>query len=268
MIDRKFIKFISTKQIISFFTKLILPIKPITDNKKLNLIREKLKNLNVIPNSIGYLKYKGSAKNLIDAVVLGDISKDCASDVIVSENILFKATDLELETHLSLAVAMASLTIKNKFDFILPFLIFIFFDLTVNSTIYYMAPNAYLTGLGSVLGIFSLASFFVSIFLIEQLKLISVLYLYTHKNKNIFENYLLLRERYLEKYNWPAQRSLMAWFNYLSSTQMQKLKAFLESKKEFNFSYTLKVYFKNPVILINVIIMTAMLIISLFIDKK
>lgn len=257
-------KSVSFGKCLSIFIKMVTPIKPIEDKNFINIISEKLKKYSLIGYKIGVPKSKGGINGLSQIVVIGDIQNDNDIVILVSENLLHRVSDVELESQLAIALAESKFTYQSRYNFIavIPGLL-LFLNLAVQiMTRPYISPDKVV-----VVTLFYSAISFISLimspYIIGRLKKMGT-YLIAVNSFNVkIEDIVLLRDSFLKKYiKQPFFVSLMMWLMFLSPKQIHKLKKLLESGTVFGPSFMLKTYFTHPIVLINIFTMLTVVFIA------
>ncbi|MEK6628649.1 MAG: hypothetical protein AABY53_08480 [Bdellovibrionota bacterium] len=247
-------------KLIAFFIKFLIPIKPIKDEAVLNLLNEKIKKFGLTPSKIGFLRGKSEIKGLSQIIVVGDVRVKNEIVIVIFEKLFHEISDLELEAHLAIAIAESQYAYQARYNSInaMPPLL-IFLNLTILPVTYPYIIAKHFILFNLVFYIFVWASFFT----LDRLKKIGT-YVTTIRSFNIkLEMLVLLKDDYIKRAaEFPIFVPILTWFKFMSPKQIQKLKKIVEDETEIDFLYMVKAFFKNPIILMNILAIIGAVIIS------
>lgn len=255
----KFIKKFSFSRLLFNFQKLFIRIRPIEDKAIAHLLNEKIKKFGVNPSKIGILNYKIEVLNQI--WITGNVRNGNEFIIGIAEDLFPEVSDSELDAHFALAIADSLYSYQARYLLIAIVPIFLLLlNLNLPLFAYAYIPTTH-DPFKEIHFVCTILSYVVSLYIVERLRLIGV-YVKALQQYNIkIETILLLNNNFLKKYvKFRFLVPIESWIKFMTPRQIQKLQKLVEEKTEVDFLYMIKTYFKNPIILANLIAILAILV--------
>lgn len=255
----KFIKKFSFSRLLFSFQKLFLRIKPAEDEATINLLNEKIKKFGLSPSKVGILNYK--IKGLNQVWIFGNVRNSNEFVIGFAEDLFPEVSDAELDAHFALAIADSLYSYQARYLLITIVPIFLLLlNLNLPLFAYAYIPTTH-DPFKEIHFACTIVSYVVSIYIVERFRLIGV-YVKALQQFNIkIETLISLKNNFLQRsVKFPLQGPILSWIKFMTPRQIQKLQKLVEEKTEVDFLYMIKTYFKNPIILTNLIAILGILV--------